>query len=86
MEWKGYTGNILNVNLTDNKIWMSKQDLNDISKFIGGFGINTKLAVELIKPNIDPLSEENILVFATHVLNQIYKYFFHDLIYRRSIL
>ncbi|MFX0044165.1 MAG: hypothetical protein ACFE8L_14725 [Candidatus Hodarchaeota archaeon] len=39
MEWKGYTGNILNVNLTKNKIRVSKQNIDDICQFIGGFGI-----------------------------------------------
>ncbi|UCD01369.1 MAG: hypothetical protein JSV23_10915 [Promethearchaeota archaeon] len=62
MELKGYTGNILNVNLTDNKITVRKQNVDDIKHFIGGLGINTKIAAELIKPNIDPLSPENYLI------------------------
>ncbi|MFX1304089.1 MAG: aldehyde ferredoxin oxidoreductase N-terminal domain-containing protein [Promethearchaeota archaeon] len=62
MELKGYTGKILNVNLTDNKITVRKQNIEDIKQFIGGLGINTKIAAELIKPNIDPLSPENYLI------------------------
>ena len=62
MELKGYTGNILNVNLTDNKISVSKQNVEDIKQFIGGLGINTKFAAELIKPHIDPLSPENYII------------------------
>jgi aldehyde:ferredoxin oxidoreductase len=62
MEWKGYTGNIITVNLTDNKISFTKQKVDDIARFIGGLGINTKLAAELIKPKIDPLSPENHII------------------------
>lgn len=62
MEWKGYTGNILNVNLTDNKISLLKLNLDDVRNFIGGLGINTKIAAELIKPKIDPLSPENHII------------------------
>jgi aldehyde:ferredoxin oxidoreductase len=62
MEWKGYTGNILNVNLSDNRIGVSKLNINDAIQFIGGLGINTKLAAGLIKPNTDPLSPENYII------------------------
>ncbi|MFX1347998.1 MAG: aldehyde ferredoxin oxidoreductase N-terminal domain-containing protein, partial [Promethearchaeota archaeon] len=62
MEWKGYTGNIINVNLSDSKIGLTKHNFNDIHKFGGGLGINTKLAAELIKPRIDPLSPENYII------------------------
>ena len=65
MEWNGYTGNILNVDLTRNKISIIKENLEDIKQFIGGIGINCKLAAELIKPGIDPLSEENVIIIGT---------------------
>ena len=59
MEWKGYTGNIINANFSDGEISLSKNNVSDIRQFIGGLGISTKIAAELIKPNIDPLSPEN---------------------------
>jgi len=62
MEWKGYTGNIINVNLTSNEISLSKQNFNDIKQFGGGLGINTKLAADMFEPNIDPLSPKNHII------------------------
>lgn len=62
MEWNGYTGNIINVTLTDNKINISKLNFKDVNHFIGGLGINTKLAADLFKPNIDPLSPTNNII------------------------
>ena len=62
MELRGYTGNILNINLTNKKITITKQNTDDIKQFIGGLGINTKIAAELIKPYINPLSPENYLI------------------------
>ena len=62
MEWKGYTGIIINVNLTSNKISLSKQNFNDVKQFGGGLGINTKLAADLFEPNIDPLSLKNHII------------------------
>ncbi|GAI36776.1 unnamed protein product, partial [marine sediment metagenome] len=62
MEWKGYTGNIINVNLTNSEINLSKQNFNDIKQFGGGLGINTKLAADLFEPNIDPLSPNNHII------------------------
>lgn len=62
MELSGYTGNILNINLTNKKITITKQNIDDIKQFIGGLGINTKFAAELIKPYIEPLSPENYLI------------------------
>ncbi|NYT04448.1 MAG: aldehyde ferredoxin oxidoreductase family protein, partial [Candidatus Methanofastidiosa archaeon] len=36
-----------------------------VSKFIGGRGVGVKLLYDTLSPNIDPLSPENIMVFAT---------------------
>ncbi len=62
MDWKGYTGNILKIDLTEDKISIIKQNVDNIKQFIGGLGINTKLAANLIKPKIDPLSSENVII------------------------
>jgi len=62
MDWKGYTGNILKIDLTVDKISIIKQNVDNIKQFIGGLGINTKLVADLIKPKIDPLSSENVII------------------------
>jgi aldehyde:ferredoxin oxidoreductase len=62
MDWNGYTGNILNIDLTEDKVSITKQNIDDINQFIGGLGINTKLIADLIKSKIDPFSPENIII------------------------
>ena len=62
MEWNGYTGNILNIDLTGDKISITKENLDDLKQFIGGFGMNCKLGAELIKPKIDPISPDNFII------------------------
>lgn len=65
MNWNGYTGNILNVDLSGLKSTIVKENLDDIKQFIGGFGMNCKLAADIIKPGIDPISEENVIIIGT---------------------
>jgi len=53
---------LLNINLTNRKV-----DVVDGEKlhqeFLGGLGVNTKLAVDLIPPGSDPLGPANVLIF-----------------------
>jgi len=65
MDWNGYTGNILKVDLTTRKTSIIKEDLTDLKQFIGGFGMNCKLAKDFIMPGIDPLSKENVIILGT---------------------
>ena len=45
------------------------QDITELQKdYIGGLGINTKLAYDLIPPGADPLGPENILLFGAGTL------------------
>ncbi len=62
MDWNGYTGNILNIDLTTDKISITQENPEDLRKFIGGFGMNCKLGADLLKPRIDPLSPDNIII------------------------
>ncbi len=62
MDWNGYTGNILTINLTSGKISVEKENVADLRTFIGGIGMNCKLAADLIKPKTDPLSPENVII------------------------
>ncbi len=62
MEWKGYTGNILEVDLTSTKISLKKEKIEDLRNFIGGMGMNAKLAADYIPPKVDPLSPENVII------------------------
>ena len=62
MEYYGYAGNILYVDLTSGKIRKEPLDINVARKFLGGAGVNYKLAYELIKPETDPLSPDNPII------------------------
>ncbi|RJS79399.1 aldehyde ferredoxin oxidoreductase [Candidatus Bathyarchaeota archaeon] len=60
-----YTGKILRVNLTTRKINMERLDEEKARKFIGGKGLGAKILYDSLKPGVNPLSPENILIFAS---------------------
>jgi aldehyde:ferredoxin oxidoreductase len=59
----GYKNRILQVNLTERKF--TEESLSDelIRDYIGGRGFGIKLLYDDLRPDIDPLGEENELVF-----------------------
>lgn len=61
----GYTGKILRVDLTKNKIEEENLSIKDIDNFIGGIGLATKIIYSEVDPKIDPFDPSNILVFMT---------------------
>ncbi len=61
---KGYADVIVKVDLSTKKIEKEKITKQMCKKYIGGYGFVTKVLWDELKPGIDPLSEENILVFA----------------------
>ena len=60
-----YTGKILRIDLSQNKI--SEENLNekDAEQFIGGKGLGAKLLLETTNPENDPLSPDNALILCT---------------------
>ena len=63
MEWRGYAGKILFVDLSSGKIVKKPLEKADAELFLGGLGINNKLAYDLIEPGADALSPENPIIF-----------------------
>jgi aldehyde:ferredoxin oxidoreductase len=63
--WYGYTGKILDVDLSSETL--SQADLDSLlaTKFMGGKGFGAKILFDQLPVDCDPLSAENILVFAT---------------------
>jgi len=61
----GYAGNILFVDLTANKIEKRPFSKDMARNFLGADGIDIKLLFDLVKPQTDPLSPENVLLFGT---------------------
>ena len=65
----GYAGNILYVNLTSGNVRKEPLDAETVKTYIGGAGINNKLAYDLIPPDTDPLSPENAIIMGTGPFN-----------------
>lgn len=59
---------ILHVDLGTRKIWKEELAETTIANFLGGRGVAAKLLWDGIHEGIDPLGEENILIFAPGVL------------------
>jgi aldehyde:ferredoxin oxidoreductase len=66
---KGYTGSILRINLTSNKIAIQKLTKSFVRTYLGGRGFASRILYDEIKREIDPLDPENLLMFATGPLN-----------------
>ncbi|GAB4342024.1 MAG: aldehyde ferredoxin oxidoreductase family protein [Candidatus Abyssubacteria bacterium] len=62
MSYYGYAGNILFINLSNGHTEARPLDMNDAAQFLGGLGLNNRLAFELIPPGIDPLAPENPII------------------------
>jgi len=60
----GYTGNILRVDLSNNKITVENPDDVFYRIYLGGAGFIAYYLLKELKPGIDPLGEENKLIFA----------------------
>lgn len=70
IEQYGYAGKILRINLSDGKIWM-EDTRKYADNFIGGRGAAAKIAWEELKPNTDPFSPQNKLIFMTGPLTGV---------------
>ncbi|MCB4203339.1 aldehyde ferredoxin oxidoreductase family protein [Deferribacterales bacterium Es71-Z0220] len=68
----GWAGKILRVNLTKGTCQIENLNMDWANKFIGGRGLAVKYLTEEIKPNIDPMSPENKLIFAAGPLTGTY--------------
>lgn len=58
----GYGGHILRVDLTSGKILREKTDPGYMLETIGGRGLNSRRLYDELERDIDPLSEENLLL------------------------
>ena len=66
MELKyGWAGKILDVDLTRGKVEKKPLDETLALRFIGGRGFNNWLLFKDVKPGVDPLGPENVLIFGT---------------------
>jgi len=60
----GWNGKVAQVHLTERKVEYIPLDKEFLTDYLGGRGLGVKFVYDLVKPGLDPLSSENILVFA----------------------
>lgn len=68
MKTGGYAGNILLIDLTTGKVKREPLENESASKYIGGWGMNARLAYDLIKPGMDAYTPEMPLIFGAGLL------------------
>jgi len=61
----GYTGKVLRVNLSTKKISVEELSEQVAQDFMGGAGFGIKYLYDEVPGNVDPLGEENKLIFAS---------------------
>ena len=61
---KGYAETIVRIDLTTQNITKEKISEEMCKNYIGGYGFVTKILYDELKPGIDALSPENVLIFA----------------------
>lgn len=65
MEWFGYTGKNLLIDLSSGYIQEEEEDPEFLKEYIGGYSVGLRKLYNLLKPGINPLSPENILIFSS---------------------
>jgi len=65
MKYKGYTGHILQVNLTQGTLATIPLSEKEAEDYIGGVGLAAHITSRMIAPGMDPLGEGNPLIFMT---------------------
>jgi len=61
----GYAGKVLRVDLTARKVRVSALEKETAAFYLGGRGFNSKRLYDEVTPGIDPLGEDNKLIFST---------------------
>lgn len=68
MEYYGYAGKILYVDLTTGKARTEPLDMEMAKKYIGGCGIGARLLYDILKPGTDPLGPDNPMILSAGTL------------------
>jgi aldehyde:ferredoxin oxidoreductase len=64
-----YNGKILHVDLSEERWWVEELDELIYRKYLGGGALSTYFMLRDMKPGIDPLGPDNLLIFMTSVIN-----------------
>lgn len=68
----GWIGKLLRVNLTDKKCSVEKLNESWAAEYLGGRGLATKYFTEEVGADVDPMSADNKMIFATGPLTGTY--------------
>jgi aldehyde:ferredoxin oxidoreductase len=68
-DWSGYSGRILEIDLSRKSSTVKELDLEFARRYIGGRGFTARILWDHVGPDIDPLDEGNRLIFATGPLS-----------------
>jgi aldehyde:ferredoxin oxidoreductase len=68
-KYKGYTGQLLRVDLTRKKAFEQKLSSEFARMYLGGNGFAARIIYDEVSPDVEPLSPENNLVFMTGPAN-----------------
>jgi aldehyde:ferredoxin oxidoreductase len=66
--YKGYTGRVVEIDLSSGKVADYQVADEDREKFLGGRYLSTKILWDILKPGVEPLSADNVLVVMTSPL------------------
>jgi len=64
-KYYGYAGRILRINLTKNQVNVQHTEKRLMTEFLGGRGFNSKRLYDEVPKDVNPLSPQNKLIFAT---------------------
>ena len=67
----GFQGTTLTIDLTERKVLTENLDERFARNYIGGVGFGIRLLYDRLAPKVDPLSPENMLVFASGPLGAL---------------
>jgi len=62
---EGWAGKYLDIDLSSGKIKSHPLDMEMARLFLGGRGLGARLLWDLVGPEVEPLSEANVLIFCT---------------------
>ena len=61
----GWSGKILDIDLSSGSVETRPLDMEIARQFLGGRGLGARLLWDLVGPEVEPLSPENVLIFTT---------------------
>jgi len=68
MEYYGYAGKILYIDLTNGRVKTEPLDMEMARKYLGGCGVGLRVLYDVLKVDTAPLSPDNPIIIGTGLL------------------